>query len=407
METCAELCMSPYRLREGKAMFYNSSILKYFVTFCLLLLLLFVGACAEVRLNTIPAPSPTAKLRVLLLPITDPPPHRRWPTPHEEWAGKQLISVGRLLEKTGIYELAAEEELAQVLGKKTFSNVDWSKDDWSLVRQVGQALHTDYAMIMERSARVGFKIFQTVLINVETGKRFKVFSRLKIDPSTQEDLRRMEPVAYNEIFLEAKNDILGVAIRKGRLAAPAFFAKQPSSSVQISKVPGTAETILPKLGVASVPQEIIREVDYENALASEAAARGRANLAVYDLDTIEPYRVVALILAEALRQELFKLGIFGLVNRENIVNVLEEMSLQQTGLVDEKNAVKVGKGLAAQQIVLGHYGTLGGTSILQAKRVDVETQRALGFGILKCPIGLEEELLQKMPDLAKEIAGKK
>ena len=230
----------------------------------------------------------------------------------------------------------------------------------------------------------------------------------------------MQVVAYYEIFQQARNDILSTAIRKGRLAAPGFFAVQPSilpkSAPQSPAIPQTTETIPAKPAVPAVPrlednspipQETTKDVDYDKVLSTEATARGRATLAVYDLDTIEPYRVIALILTEALRQELFKLGIFDLVNRENIVKVLEEMALQQTGLVDEKEAVKAGKGLAARQIVLGQYGALKKTSILQVKRVEVQTQKALGFGILKCDMGREEELLQKMPDLAKAIAGEK
>jgi hypothetical protein len=130
-------------------------------------------------------------------------------------------------------------------------------------------------------------------------------------------------------------------------------------------------------------------------------------LAVYDLEATEAHKVVALILSEALRQELFKLRLFHLVNRENIVKVLEEMALQQAGLVNEKEAVKAGKGMAAQQIVLGRYGTLGKVSILQAKRLDLETQGDLGVASLKCDVGREDELLQHMEKLAKEIAGEK
>jgi hypothetical protein len=104
-----------------------------------------------------------------------------------------------------------------------------------------------------------------------------------------------------------------------------------------------------------------------------------------------------------LREELLRLH-FHLVNRENINKVLEEMALQQTGLVDEKTAVKAGKGMAVQQIVLGRYGTLGKVSILQAKRLDVETQKALGIGSLKCDAGREDELLQQMAELAKKIS---
>jgi hypothetical protein len=148
-------------------------------------------------------------------------------------------------------------------------------------------------------------------------------------------------------------------------------------------------------------------VDLEKALRAETQVNGRRRLAVYDLDSVEQYKIVALILSEALREELLKLRLFHLVNRENIVKVLEEMALQQTGLVEEKEAVKAGKGLAVQQIVLGRYGTLGKLSVLQAKRLEVETQSDLAIGSLKCEAGREEELLQRMVDLAKEISKEK
>ena len=135
------------------------------------------------------------------------------------------------------------------------------------------------------------------------------------------------------------------------------------------------------------------------------ADKGRVNLAVYDLNTVEPYKVIAAILSEALREELFKLGRFNMVNREDMVKILGEMALQMTGLVDEKEAVRAGRGLAAQQIVLGNYGVLGKTSVLQSKRVDVETHSALGIGSLQCDFGKEDELLQHMTDLARKLAG--
>lgn len=125
------------------------------------------------------------------------------------------------------------------------------------------------------------------------------------------------------------------------------------------------------------------------------------------MEATEQHKIVALILSEALREELLKQDDFRLVNRENMVKVLEEMALQQTGLVDEKEAIRAGKGLAVQQIVLGRYGTLGKIAVLQVKRLDVETQGALGAGSLKCDVGREEELLLHMADLAKAILGKK
>ena len=400
----------------------NSSIPRSFPALLSFLILpLLIVACAEVRLNTIPPPPPTPKLRVFLLPVSNPPPQLSWPTPHEEWARYQIMSVRKLWQGTGIYEVATREDFAQVAGTKSFSHGELSGRDWRLLRELGRALHADYAMMMERSifGPPPVKYFETVLINVETGKRFRVASRLPFSSSPQEELRQMEVIAYNEMFRDAGNDILAVAIRKGRLASPGFPAGQPAmpekSAAQISSgpIPKTTETIPAQPTLSSVPpsggkpaasQEFSREVDYARILSMETAIRGREKLAVYALDTPAPYRVMSLILTEALRQELFSLGIFDLVNREDMARVSEEMAFQQTGFVDEKEAVKAGKGLAARQIVMGQFGTLGKTSILQVKRVDVETQRSLGFGHLKCEIGQEEELLQKMPDLAKELS---
>jgi hypothetical protein len=77
-------------------------------------------------------------------------------------------------------------------------------------------------------------------------------------------------------------------------------------------------------------------VDLAKLLAAESAMRGRERLAVYAFDSPAPYRVISMIFAEALRQEIFKLGIFDLVNREDMAWVSEEIWRQQTGFVDEK-----------------------------------------------------------------------
>jgi hypothetical protein len=41
------------------------------------------------------------------------------------------------------------------------------------------------------------------------------------------------------------------------------------------------------------------------------------------------------------------------------------------------------------------------------KRVDVETQGTIGPGTLRCDLGREDELLEHMTELAREIAKKK
>jgi hypothetical protein len=178
--------------------------------------------------------------------------------------------------------------------------------------------------------------------------------------------------------------------------APGSFA-QPSMPTAGKPAPSESQTLPEKPGTS---------IDLEQILKAEASAAGKTRLAVYDLNTSESFKVVALILSEALREEIFRMGAFSLVNRENMEQVLSEMGLQQTGLVEERQAVRAGKGLAAAQIVLGQFGTLGSMSMLQVKRIDVETQGTLAIGSLRCAKGREEELLDGLSDLARKLAGK-
>ncbi|MDD5207276.1 MAG: hypothetical protein PHS17_17755, partial [Desulfobacterales bacterium] len=92
------------------------------------------------------------------------------------------------------------------------------------------------------------------------------------------------------------------------------------------------------------------------------------------------------------------------VNRENMLQLMDELKFQQTGLVDEKQAVQLGKGMAANQVVTGRLGPLGGSYLLQAKRIDVQSLGTRALGSLKCKQGEEELLLEQLPALAKKLA---
>jgi hypothetical protein len=155
---------------------------------------------------------------------------------------------------------------------------------------------------------------------------------------------------------------------------------------------------------AAVTQSGSRIVDMESALAEDTPAQTGERLLVYDLETSENLKPTALILSESLREELFKFRRFSLVNRENMLQLMDELKFQQSGLVDEKQVVQLGQGMAANQIVTGMLGSLGGSYILQAKRIDVQSLGTKALGSLKCKQGEEERLLEQLPDLAKRLA---
>jgi hypothetical protein len=348
------------------------------------LLALLLPSCAEIPLNKISQPPPAAKLRVFVLPLTGSPPPTGWGLSHAEFARTQFQATRRILEGTGIYQIPTREDYLAVIGQRPISSTEWKKKDWALARRAGQALFADYVLIIERDHNAGIRFYQTALMNLETAKRFRVSFRVPLGREHLEEWEQIGRVAYAEIFREAKNDMLATAMRKGRMSAPGP-----------PKEPEKPELSQPK----------VREVDLGEAL-KQPPGPARARLAVYDFDASEPLKIAALVLSEALREELFRQGNFTLVNRENMVQILNEMGTQQTGLVDEKQAVQAGKGLAASQIVLGQVGSFGNTLVLQVKRIDVESQATLSLGSVKCALGKEDELLAGLPELARKVAGK-
>jgi len=372
--------------------------------------------CAEVQVRPLPPPPPSPKIRVFVQAITGP---GRWKNPEEEFNKGFPRLVQNVLRQTGIYEVASIEDSKSVLaGSGPLTRWDWAKKDWELARRVGRGLHADYAIIASRTKHKGYIFWDMTFLNVANGKQYRSVSRAPMTSYLEvEDYAKMFRVNFRKIYREAKRDMLATAIQKSPAAllmTPVQPAPRPAPPApappprQISR-PAVQGEPLPVVSkeMGEVPEDLegVTVLDLEKILTAESKTDSRKRLAVYDLETIEPLRVVGLILSEALREELIRLGHFALVNRENLVQVLKEIGLQMTGLVDERQAVKVGKGLAASQIVMGRYNAFGKTAILQAKRVDVESQETLAMGSLKCSQGKEDELLAQIAELARKLAG--
>jgi len=437
-------------------------------------LLLGITACAEMKLQTIPAPPPTAKLRVFCLPVTDTLYGRAyWPTPHEIYAGNVEKMLARFLLGTGIYEVVPAGDVDTVLGGRKIKDILWQQGNWEEAGRVGRSLHADYVVIARRGFQ-GFAFFQMVWINLETGKVFES----KDHPVTvlmggggyEEEYRRIARQMYGDFFQQAKVELLATAIRKGRIleqpgplvekpakppSEPAVtpapktqekrppppppvgeermpvvekketpgpvIAKKPVEEPMPPPAPGAVVMVPPRTSpgagqspakpaapavVAVKPPAARPAAPEQLPLVDASPASGKTRLVVYDLETTQPMHVAGLIITEALREEIFKLGAFDLVNREDLIRAMEELKLQQSGLVFDKDAVRMGHWLAARQSVTGRLGSLGMITFLQAKRTDIETMGTLAIGSLKAPCGKEEELIDSLPILARQLIQK-
>lgn len=351
------------------------------ILFCrLLLATLVLGGCAPktVILGTIAPPPASERLRVYFKVISSGAPKFGWQQTETEAEAKLLPMITRTLDQSGVCDLTAVADLAAVVGDQTPASGDWLRDDQRLAREVGRALYADYGILMER--HVGsFKTVRYLLVNVHTGATFEVSSMAVPAGHNDDFFRSNVKPTWKRLYRMARKDLLRAALDKGAGVTPA----PPTSGSPVHVVESAAPEPEPD--------------------ATPAPDGRRPTLAVYDFAAAEPLRTAAIILADALREELLRHGKVLLVNRENLNQVLQELAVGQLGLTDERQALEVGKALAAGQIVAGHIGALGGSAVLTVKRIEVESQKTAAVASARSPKGREDQLLDGMENLAREL----
>jgi hypothetical protein len=149
---------------------------------------------------------------------------------------------------------------------------------------------------------------------------------------------------------------------------------------------GPAEP-LPAVAAAETTPEVPAEV--ANAPAQEAApvpaapppkpSKGNKlpNVAVADLSPQNVSSGDAAVIAEMVRVELVRSGKANVVEKANMDKILAEQGFQQTGCTSEECAVKLGKLLNVQRMVVGSFGKLMDSYFLAIRVVDIETGRVL------------------------------
>ncbi|MFO7568823.1 MAG: CsgG/HfaB family protein [Smithellaceae bacterium] len=421
-----------------------------FLTFVLMVFFLLAKAGAAVETGSIPQPAPSAKLRIFAVVVTTEAKTSgqpvTWVVSQEKLQQFNAQFVRQLLQGQGIYEPVSEGDVYKVLGDRTISGWEWRADNMALLKKAGKALWADYALLFERSFKVHLH-FDMKLINLNTGLEFPVSNyipRSMLHRLTNEEKKQagveVIKISYRQLFTDAKSDLLRTAMIKGRAAAESKLsaqkmgapdAPQPDGAEKPTALPapGTPQQVLEIEPAKGIPEKPVtspqalptkktvspvtgnRQADFEKelqkVLSTKTEESGFPRLVVFDFDAADTLKVVGLILTESLREALLDAGGFVLVNRENMLKIMDEYKLQQSGAVDEAQAVKMGKWLAASEAITGQLAVLGATSVLQAKRIDIGTLGTITMGSLRCPSGREDELLNRMPELARKLTEKK
>jgi TolB-like protein len=128
-------------------------------------------------------------------------------------------------------------------------------------------------------------------------------------------------------------------------------------------------------------------------------------IAVLDFDGFGISESEAIALSNRLRNELFRLGTFQVVDRGMMQSILEEQDFQLTGCTSNECLVQVGKLIGAQQMVGGSVSKVGGTFTVSARLVDVETGTVLGVSDFDLRGELDDLLTTGMQQVALMLSG--
>ena len=135
-------------------------------------------------------------------------------------------------------------------------------------------------------------------------------------------------------------------------------------------------------------------------------AAQKKHVAVLDFDAANISAAEVRILADRLRTEVIKLGVFDLVERSIMEEVLKEQAFQQTGCVSDECAVEVGKLLGVEQMIAGSIGKLGSIFTISVRMIDVETGGIFVQHSIDCRCPIETVLTETMAQLAAILSDK-
>jgi TolB-like protein len=136
--------------------------------------------------------------------------------------------------------------------------------------------------------------------------------------------------------------------------------------------------------LASEPSAMAPSATEQVTPASEAPAAkpaeppsGGMNVAVADLSAQGVSASDAAVITDMIRSVIVKFGKFNVVEKANMDRILSEQAFQQTGCTSEECAVKLGKLLNVNRMVVGSFGKLLTRYVVNVRVVNVENGKVL------------------------------
>jgi TolB-like protein len=106
---------------------------------------------------------------------------------------------------------------------------------------------------------------------------------------------------------------------------------------------------------------------------TNAFAEDKMRVAILDLQATNISKATARGVSDMIRTDLIDMGIFTVIERSAMTQILNEQGFQQTGCTDSSCAVKLGKLVSARKILVGEISKIGTAVQITVRIVDVES----------------------------------
>lgn len=133
----------------------------------------------------------------------------------------------------------------------------------------------------------------------------------------------------------------------------------------------------------------------------------KRNIAVIDIEGNGITDNEALVLTEKLRGELFNTGVFNLLERGQMDEILKEQGFQQTGCTSSECLVEAGQLLGVNAIVAGSVGKMGSLFLISIRIIDVASARIESQAQIEIEGSIEDVLRTGISKAAYKCAGLK
>jgi TolB-like protein len=111
-------------------------------------------------------------------------------------------------------------------------------------------------------------------------------------------------------------------------------------------------------------------------IQSAYAADVKPTVAVLDFESIGSEEHLGKAVSEIMRTELISTGQFRVLERSQLDRALSEQKLQQSGIIDDKSVVELGKLLGANFIIIGSVVKMGTAYTINSRMIDMKTGEA-------------------------------